>query len=243
MSGFRLYIAMSIVGLALPCSAFAAFRVRPIHPERQKLSPADRREAVLADLEAILTGPATPTSITTRSYLSRTDGLCRRDLINLDYVPVGRRTDEKAALKPRSIGSVFPEYHLLGEGSTRVRADWEKACAGLSDNKVHWAASDNDDDRAYDALTTLEIAVDAAHRGQGIKIDCADLGDEQKQVNCSSEFFAAAARIVWFGKCYDQPHACYAFSSDRYQFYIRSEWRDNTRSITIKMTDVDIIVT
>jgi hypothetical protein len=243
MPGFRLYMAASIVALALPCSAFATFRARPSHPERQKLSPADRREAVLADLETILTGPATPTSMATRPYLSDSEGLCRRDVIDLAYVPAGGRTDEKAPLKPRSISSITPQYHFLGEEGSRNRADWEKACARLSGDKVHWATSYDDDDRAYDALMTLEIAVAAAQKDKGIKIDCTDLGDERERVNCTSEFIAAAAGINSFGKCEDQPDACYAFSSDRYHFSIRSEWRDNARSTTIKMSIADIIVT
>ncbi|MEP7006995.1 MAG: hypothetical protein ABI810_13500 [Sphingomonas bacterium] len=241
MPGFRLYSAVSIVALAVPCSVFAA-RI-PIHPERLKLSPADRREAVLADLETLLTGPATPTSITTRPYLSNVEGLCRRNVIPLAYSIAAGSTHPNAPLKPMSIGPVRSEYHFLGEADTRDRADWEKACARLSGDKVHWAVGEDNDNRAYDALATLESTIDAVRKGQGINIDCTDLNNGQRPVNCLSEFIAAAAGVNSFGTCDDQPDACYAFFSDRYQFSIRLDPSNNTRSITIKMIVDGIIVT
>ncbi|WCM25441.1 hypothetical protein NDN01_15405 [Sphingomonas sp. QA11] len=211
MPGFRHYMIVSIIALAVPCSVMAATRIIQILPERLKLSPANRREAVLADLNAILTGPAEPDTIATRPYLSDTGGLCRRDVIKLIYAPAGKRADWNGPLKPNGIRSIVPQYHFLGEEAKQSRESWEKACAQLSGDEVYWAFGDNDDSRAYDALGTLEIAVEAVKKGQEINIDCTDLDKPPKQPNCPSEFVAAAAIINGFSRCDDQPRDCYVF--------------------------------
>ena len=242
MQGFHRYMAVSLIALALPCSVIAATRNRPVRAERLKLSPADRRAAVLADLTAMLTGPAATDAITTRPYLTYLGGLCRRDVIKIAYAPVGGRTDWDAPLKPQGIRGVYSQYHLLEQTGARRTADLERACARLSSGKAYWATTDGDDHRAHLALTTLEIAVDAARNEDGIKIDCTEL-DEPQPLNCMAEFIAEAARIESFYSCPDRLVACYAFSTNRYQFSVDTMWDSGKRSITVKMSYADIVVT
>ena len=245
MPGFRHYMAASIIALAVPCSVIAATRPRLIHPERWKMSPADRRDAVLADLNAILTGPAAPDTVATRPYLSYMGGLCRRDVITLAYAPAEGGDAWTAPLKIKGIGGLYPQYRLLGEEGARSRVDWAKACARLSGDKEPWVTgNDVGDNSAYEALTTLGIAVEAARKDQAITFDCTELEDASQKVDCRAEFIAAATAVIGFGSCDDrQAGNCYAFFSQQSPFEVRADLSANKRSITIRMRNPDIVVT
>jgi hypothetical protein len=246
--GLRHHLAVSLIALALPCSAIAATHIRPILPERLKLSPAERRKLLLADLNATLTGPTSPTTITTRPYLSSIDGLCRRDVLQLAYIPAGDGTNGHGPLRPRGIDTLSRQYHFLGLEGERTPASmarWQAACAGLSGDKVYWAHGGDDDRRADDALVNLKFATDAVRDHQAIKIDCTDLEGAPKDLNCPSEFTAAAANIGGFIPCDGRPQTrdCYLFFSDRYQIELRSDWSTNKQVITIRMSYPDVVGT
>ena len=85
MRAFCCIAAISLAATTVPGAVLAVVPPEIIHPERMKMSPDDRRDRVLADLEAILSGPASTNSITTAPYRSFRDGLCRRDVIILRY--------------------------------------------------------------------------------------------------------------------------------------------------------------
>jgi hypothetical protein len=238
-------MAASIIALAVPCSLIAAIRPRPIHPERLKMSPAARREAVLTDLNAILTGPAAPDTVATRPYLSQMGGLCRRDVIRLAYATAEGRDHWTAPLEIKGVDGLYPQYRLLGEEDALSRADWAKACARLSGDKEPWVTgNDVSDNRAYEALTTLGIALEAARKNQAITFDCTELEDASQKVDCRAEFIAAATAVIGFGSCDGrQAYYCHAFFSQKYPFDVLYDSSAIKRSITIRMGIPDIVVT
>jgi hypothetical protein len=83
MRTFGLILACSCMIALAPGASAAVTAIEPVHPERERLPPSIQRELVLADLEHVLSGPASPTSIATTPYLSVREGLCRRDVIYL----------------------------------------------------------------------------------------------------------------------------------------------------------------
>lgn len=213
MRGFCLGLSLSIIAVAIPDAVSAATRVRLVHPERQKMAPADRHDVVLADLNSILTGPASPTSIATAPYLSSTNGLCRRDVIDLVYAP-RKEGDHDGPLRPAGV-RVFAEYHYLGGEDTGSRDSWQRACERLAATKIYWARSE--DDTAADALATLEQVVADVRKNIRFTIDCTALGDAAVKAGCTSEFLAAAPEISSAYRCPDQAGDCFRFGMGDYE--------------------------
>lgn len=208
------------------------------------MSPADRRDLVLADLNAVLTGPASPSSIATAPYVSSRNGLCRRDVVALDYA---REKDAKvdSSLKPVGVHILPPEYHFLGYENTGSGDVWQKACERLSGKEVYWARSDSDTNADF-ALAMLEETVADVRKKMSFTIDCKELGNTQIETRCASEFLATAPRVSAAYRCRDGVDQCYRFSFDQYEVTIvrtYSNLPNGGYSTAIKMEYAPIITT
>lgn len=196
-------------------------RLTPIHPERNKVPLSIRRDLVLADLEAVLDGPVSPTSITTGPYASSRAGLCQRDVIHLRYERV--RPDGRA-FRPVGIHRVDTEYHLLAVRMKDDEEDLRKACKKLAREKnIYWATSD-DDARADFALNDLERAVAAMRAGTPVTVNCSELLDVRSQDQCAAEFLRASAMVSNIYRCFERPETtgtrCSMFYMDKYEVTI-----------------------
>lgn len=210
------------------------------------MSAAARRDQVLADLDTILSGPASRTGIATAPYLSNRNGLCQRDVIYLDY----DREQEGASndrFVPVGIGPVFREFHFLGFESG-PREGWKEACQGLADKDVYWARSD-DDSTASSALANLALAVADVSEGN-VSIDCTELDDIENEAECASEFLAAAPNVSRVYECDIQPEGlpsdCFHFEMGQYDVTIVkifSRFAGVRRSFAIEMKYAPIILT
>jgi hypothetical protein len=179
-------IGLLLASCELPffsCPAVAATRIEPIHPERDRMSAAARRDQVLADLDTILSGPASRTGIATAPYLSNRNGLCQRDVIYLDYDREQEGTSNDRFV-PVGIGGFFREFHFLGFESG-PREGWKEACQGLADKDVYWARSDDDSTASW-ALANLALAVADVSEGN-VSIDCTELDDIENEAECASD--------------------------------------------------------
>ena len=243
MKSLRLHTVLPLVALAITAPVIAAVRISPVHPERLKLSPTDRRDAVFADLDEILTGPASTDSIATKPYLSLMQGLCRRDVVSISYARSGGSADRNSQLKPQGIRAVYPQYHFIGEDNARSEADWKRACTQLSGDKVYWALGKDDDRAAYNALVALHIAVSAARDNKEIKFDCTQLSDTSENLNCASEFLSAAEKVRSFDSSQDQNKIGGNFSTWKYDISIEIVFNGSKRTINVKLTDPEIIET
>ena len=247
MPAVRLLLALVIVALASP--AFAATRIRVIHGERNKLSADARREAVLADLTTMLQGPAGPTNVATRPYVSSRNGLCRRDIVSLAYAPV---KEGGYAVKPVGIQSVFTQYHFLGYENEGTRDGWQKACEQLTGKDVYWAASRDDYSAAFALATLNRVLVDVRNR-QRVTIDCSPPDGESAPadpVDCRSLFLRVASRTTMANPCPSEDDSfkpCYAFRMDDYDVKVVTTFGKNVKdpySTAIRMTlDDSIIIT
>lgn len=235
--GFRTILPLAALAIATP--VIAAVRHGPVHPERLKSTPAERRDAVFADLREILTGPASTDSIATKPYLSLEWGLCRRDVITISYARTGGSADRNGRLKPQGVRAVYPQYHFIGQDAARSDADWKKSCAQLSGSKVYWAIGKDDDRAAYNALVSLQIAVSAARENKDIKFDCTELNDPD--VDCSAAFLSDSANIKSFSPAKDQNKIGGSFGSWKYNIFVEIVYRHNIRSINVKLTDPPFI--
>lgn len=244
---------MRAVGLPLLASAAVAFapglstaatRIEPIHPERENVPPSIRRDLVLADLEQILSGPVSPTSIATAPYAASRNGLCRRDVITVRYERQSEG-DRRAPLKPVGVYEVSTEYHRLDDGKPLVRADLVRACAKLSGQQTYWARSDSEHSAEF-ALASLSWAVAAVSRNEPISIRCEDLD----QGVCASEFLRAAPQVSMAAECRDQTrdisNQCSTFRAGNYDITIMRRWPkvgNEPPSTNIQMKAAEIIVT
>lgn len=254
----RLMLPAAALGLGLVMLAGpgdAATRPRPIHPERQKMSPDARRDAVLADLEDVLTGPAGPAEIATRPYASYEGGLCRRDMVVLSYAVAPGDNAWRAPLKPTGVSRVYTQYHFLGERNERNPAAWAKECAALSGSKAEWVTGKDDHD-ARDAFVIRDVAIAAVKAGDpGVTFDCKDPYAEPGSAMdqgpdssipaepCGTGFVAAIAGITGLGTCPDKSD-CFGYGSSDYLFTITLDFTTGKRKIRITMLqNQDIIIT
>lgn len=212
----------SLLFIAMSGAAIAAVRPEPVHPERKNLPPNLRRDLVIGDLEAILSGPTSPTSITTAPYPSSRDGLCQRDVLSLRYEREEERGG-KSSVRPVGIGWVITEYHFLGFEKIVSRDIWTQKCKNLSGQQVYWARSD-DETTADFALGHLDIAIADARKNEHVTINCDALQDDAIESRCTSEFLDAASQVSSASKCRNQPAGtrsqCYTFDMAKYEVTI-----------------------
>jgi hypothetical protein len=233
---FRLGSAISIIAVAIPAVTAAGTRIRPIHEERLKLSPADRQALVLEDLGSILKGPASTSGIATKPYLSRELGLCRRDVIQLSYAV--SRSNNAVQYTPEGVGSVVVQYHYLGPGQSRSLTDWQKACSRLSGVDEYWASSAEGDNYLSFALSVLDQAVADVRTRAGVTLQCEDEG-----VDCAAEFLAAAPNVSSVWRCTDRPLDCYQYETGNWDVTIAVEYRNNIRQTIVKLAYAPIVLT
>lgn len=245
---FKRYLILASVIGPMPSIASAAVRYPPIHPERQKMSPADRRDAVMADLESILTSSTTPTSIATKPRLSSEEALCRRDVIQLAYP---RTPNNRAwAAKPDGINGVSPEYHYLGYASDRSWGDWKKACEQLNGDKVAWvtASTDVGDSFVSDALGRLAGVVADVRKNPSVLITCVDIDgapivdlsgtplDPTNSACPSAASFADMSSTVSnVRRCMVQGGECYGFTMGSWDVEITIDFSGGKRSTRIQL--------
>ena len=170
-------------------AAFAGTRVEPVHPERERMSASSRRQALVDDLDALLVGPATPTSIATAPRAVDT-GLCQRDVIALQYRH-GNESNRKDPFKPIGIVNVIQEYHRIGYSDEWSQRETQKACRSLDGDKDYWAFSVNES-TAHFGLGALKEVAAAVHANQGVTLDCKALQNAAIEARCASEFLAVA---------------------------------------------------
>ena len=245
----RLCVALSLAAATMSGSASGATRIRIPHPERYKMSPAERHAAVLADLETVLTGPASESGIATAPYVSSRNGLCRRDVISVNYRPV-KYGSYDSPFKPEGLGQVYTQYHYLDgeenhDGKENGTLDgWQTKCAQLTDDKIVWTTSPDDMVAAF-ALSTLESIVADVRNNKRFTMNCKELSAEE-EAQCASEFLNAAAQVQWADRCTGQLPDCYNFGAGSYFVTVvrtYSASADGGYSTEIKMEHPDIVVT
>lgn len=211
--------------VAVATVTFAAQRMETVHPERERMSASSRREAVLDDLDILLTGPATPTSIATGPYLAN-NGLCQRDVIELIY---GHAKDgaRGTPFKPFGIAGVRKQYHSIGYSGEISESEAKKACRSLDGVKDYWADSDSES-TADNGLIMLKETVAAVRANKAISFDCKPLGSPVTEAQCVSEFLAVADRPYAVFKCSEPPTAaslgCFVFDLESYSVTITRFW-------------------
>ena len=213
----------------------------PVHPEREKMPPDVRRGALLSDLEALFSGPTSPTTIASAPQASRIDGLCQRDVIHLWYRRVAP-DKPNSRLEPVSI-SVSTEYHKLDSGPIVEKGGRQNVCRKLSGAKTYWAQSDSED-TAEAALTLLTAAVENVKAGDRFTIDCREL-DIAEGTTCESEFLTAASRVSSLDRCFEMSN-CYTLAMNGYYVTIinaPSEEVDGRFTTAIKIEPLSIVVT
>jgi hypothetical protein len=217
MRTLRFRLALALVALALPAVVFAGTRIREILEERLKLSPAVRRALVVGDLNSILTGPASPTSIATKPYASDEAGLCRRDQIELLYVRSGERGD--GPYKPVGVSGVAREYQYIGTFPTRSAAKLRRDCARLSGLDTNWISSSEGDQFVSFALSSLEQAINDVRARAEVTFDCRDVS-----VACETP-------------------DCYGFQMGDYTVILTVKYLGNGgRRTTIELASTEIVV-
>ena len=214
-----------LLGLVVAPAAFAGQRLEPIHPERERMSASARRRAVLDDLDTLLTGPATPTSIATAPHLAN-NGLCQRDVIVLEY----RHTNDSARggpFKPFGIADVYKQYHSIGYSGEISESEAQRACRSLDGIRDYWAYSDSEG-TADDGLITLKETAAAVRANNAISFDCSLLGDSAIEARCLSEFLAVADRPESVSECSEGPtmirRQCFVYGLGTYRVTITRVW-------------------
>jgi hypothetical protein len=187
------------------------------HLEREKMSPDRKRELVVADLRSILTEPISPTSVATTPYASTRNGLCRRDVVQIAYVPLIERRYE-GPFKPLQV-RVTAQFHWLGYEGTGSRGGWQKECKKLSGVAVYWASSESDTVAAW-ALSRFKETIADVQKDRRFTLDCDKLRINLVKTSCVDEFLATANDIMSARKCVDQNPECYEFGSNRYEIKI-----------------------
>lgn len=271
MRRVHLVLGLAVAAVAMPAVIYAGTRIRPIHPERLNLSPAARRDEVLADLNSLLSGPATPTTIATRAYPSDELRLCRRDVIGVSYVA----KDAQAPFKPEGISGVGVQYYFLGEHPPEELAARRKLCASHSDTDQQWFSSYEGHHFTADALTVLPIAIDDVRSGREVALSCKNgegeavptlthklseqiapatgtpspeqetpVGQSDDSYECDAKLFltlAAQASTVW--RCSGNVQNCYGYGMAHYMVTITLEYPGNRRRTVIKIEPEPIVLT
>jgi hypothetical protein len=211
-------LSAASVLMLIPFGTQAGTRIVPTHPERDKLSETRKRELVLGDLESILAGPASSTTVTTQPYASSEEGLCQRDVIQLKYAAKGDDRPNRPVV-PIGVRAVLVQYHFLDWADNRSWASWQKACAKLSGQKIYWAFGD-DDHYAASALGALKSTVADVRKGQRYTISCGELDRPKSGTSCVDIFLSAAEQISAISKPARDIGDVYAFTSTPYEFTI-----------------------
>lgn len=237
---------LALLGLVLVVpSAFAtAQRIEPVHPEREHMSVSARRQAVLDDLDTLLVGPATPTSIATAPRAVDTD-LCQRDVITIEY----RHTNggnSRSPLKPVGIASIFSEYHSIGYSNELSESEARKACQSLDGDKDYWAYSDSEGTARF-GLTALKEVAAAVRANRAVSLDCKPLQDFSIETGCVSKFLAVAEHPFSVRECNESPsdgrHDCFVYSLGAYHVTITRVWSASSiPTTTVKLEAQEIIV-
>jgi len=236
--GFSL--AMAVTSGAVHASQ----RIIPAHPERKNMPEARKRDLVLDDLKSILAGAISPTSIATKPYASTTEGLCRRDVVQLNYYRMTGENVRNGQVKPIGV-SVTTQFHFLGYRGEKSWAGWQDACGRLSGEQIYWAFGDGDSYASF-ALARLTQTVSDVRQNQRFTIDCADL--IVKRQDCVTEFLSASSHVTKILRCLDirsQDNQCYRFYAGEYEITISTPYRrsDSTPYTTaIKMESQSIIL-
>ena len=238
MRAFHFCLALAIVATSIPHVAVSATRIITPHPERAKLSPATRRDLVLADLRAILTGPASPDRIATAPYASYWGDMCRRDVIAISYTisASDRRLD-----KPLGVRTVSPQYYYFGGQEGRGTVDRDKTCTRLSGDEAGWVEGDDRQNKTHEAFVMLQTAASVLRGESRDKVDCVHPEIDQPDFNCGAEFLAAIANLSSLGGCYEQGD-CYNYWFDRYEATITRTCGTGC-TLTIEMREREIITT
>lgn len=235
------------VFLALILDASAVFAtaqaIVPIHHERERMSASARRQAVLDDLNSLLTGTATPTTIATVPRHAG-NNLCERHVISIIY----RRANEdnpKSPFRPIGLSDGYNQYHRLDYSKGLSEHEAQKACRKLDKNKDYWASSSSQA-TASSGLWALERAAGAVRADHGVTLDCTALHDDAMEAGCASTFLDAADRPSSVGRCPEpsqtvQRH-CYSYFLGGYDVTITETWLAGRATYTIKLDYMPIIV-
>jgi len=206
------------------------------------MSSSGIRQVVLQDLNSILTGSVSPESIATKPRSSSRGGLCRRDVIHIDYADVtGAEIGRRA--KPVGIRSVTGEYHFLGYSSEKSAEEWRHACEVLSGENEYWARSNGDTVAAF-GLGLLHSTVLDVQNNRRMTMDC-ELVRSDSAEQCAAKFLTLSPQITTVHQCEQGRHECYTFMSGRYQATLTrtfSQSLDEGYSTTIKIEHAPIIV-
>lgn len=246
MRGFALGLALLGLVIDVPAGFATANRIETVHPERYRMSPSARRQAVLDDLATILAGPATPTSIATAPRAANTD-LCERDVITLDYRHA-KEGNPKSLFKPDGVQNVFRQYHLIGYSDELSESEAQKACRSLDRDEDYWASSDSESTARF-GLATLKKVTVAVRTNQGVMFDCNALHDAAIEARCASEFLAVADQPYNVRECSELSHGaghdCFAYDLGKYYLVtITRDWpATGGPKATVKLEWQGIIIT
>lgn len=236
--------SLVLAALALSGSINAATRVTPIHSEREKMSETRRRDLVLDDLKSILTGPSSPTTVTTEPYASSVEGLCQRDVVQLKYANKKDGT-HNSRVHPIGIGAVLVQYYYVGRETERSWAKRQEICEQLSGQKIYWAFSD-DEHYAFSALATLRSTVADVRDNQRFKIDCGELDTRETRTSCAEFFLFVADQVSAISRRLGRKDGDFEFISSPYRFSIirtYSPMANGGYSTAITMRYQEIVVT
>lgn len=238
-----LCLGLMVTAIAIPGAIHAATRITPVHPEREKMSETRRRESVLDDLNSILTGPSSPTAIATKPYAGSVEGLCQRDVVQLQY---SSRWDGTRERRFQPIGiRMSVQYHYLGPDGDRSWSNRQKSCERLADRKIYWAFGE-DDHYAAGALATLKSTVSDVLGNQKFTVDCDGLNAREITTSCADIFLEAAEQISAISRRLGRQDEDYEFTSSPYQFTIMRTYSPLIRggySTAIKIRYQEIVVT
>lgn len=246
MRWFASTIVLTGYVLFVPSVFATPQRIQPVHPERERMSEAARRKAVVDDLTGLLTGPATPTDIATAPYVAD-DGLCKRDVISLEYRQTAHRNG-RTTLKPVRIASVSSQYHYIGEGYEVSGNRVEKACRTLDSVRDYWANSDSETTARF-GLPGLKQAAAAVRAKEPVSLDCKPLEDPALEARCASEFLTFADRPSYVRNCDEHgdefKRDCFVYGLGNYDVTITWNWTIHSNYgpvITVRLESRDIIV-
>lgn len=241
MLSLRLFLTLAVIALATPDPSLAATRIgKPrIDSERAKLSYKEVRKVVSADLNSIIASFWT-SGFVTKPYASTELGLCRADAVAIRYLPTGEGPN--APLKPVGIASVISSYSYPGLVGQRSLAEWQKVCEGLSGEKIRWITSD-DDRTALWSLSRLRWVRDAIDKNEAVTFDCTDVKTREPGFDCRSAFLSAANQVESTGRCPSRAYDCYQYATKSYPFTLAITYPAGRTLITIKLAEIEIMIT
>lgn len=246
MRWFASTIALTGYVLFVPSVFATGQRIQPVHPERERMSEVARRKAVVDDLTGLLSGPADPTKIATAPYVAD-DGLCKRDVISLEYRQTQHR-DGRTITKPVRIASLSSQYHYLGEGYEMSGDKVKKACRTLEGVRDYWVNSESDRTARF-GLPRLKQVAAAVRAKEPVSLDCKSLNDTWLEARCAAEFLMIADRPAYVGNCSesgdDGKRDCFVYGLGNYDVTIIWDWTSRSAIrpvITVRLESGAIIV-